>query len=224
MLPKLSGCRWELILHHGDITSGLHSLLTRFILSRFDHVYAIGDGQLESYRGFGVQDASLSTISTYVPATLSNLGVEAGIAFIETVHQNFKCLIVASGFPRALYRHDLAVSLVEESPDRYLALFLYGDGELAEKYRKLVHPQIEVFWNESENVFNYVLGHSNLYVRPTLKDSFGIACADAISFGVPVVASDVCQRANGVIKFPVNDEKAFLYIANQRVQEIICQH
>lgn len=224
VLPKFSCCRWELILHHGDITSGLHPLLARFILRRFDHVYAIGDGQMEFYRGFGVHDTRFSKISTYVPATLTSIGVETGIEFLETVHQHFECLIVASGFPRALYRHDLALRLVEQSPKCYLALFLYGEGELAEHYRRLDHPQVKVFWNESEDVFNYILSHSSLYVRPTVKDSFGIACADAISFGIPVVASAVCQRAEGVITFPVDDERAFFHITHQCVQEILCQH
>jgi len=41
----------------------------------------------------------------------------------------------------------------------------------------------------------------DLFVRPTCTDSFGISVAEALDAGVPAVASDVCERADGCIIF-----------------------
>ena len=46
--------------------------------------------------------------------------------------------------------------------------------------------------------FNAVLSRSDIYVRPTSIDSFGIAIHDARALGLQVVASDACERPKDV--------------------------
>ena len=41
----------------------------------------------------------------------------------------------------------------------------------------------------------------DLFVRPTTTDSYGISAHEAIDSGIPVIASDVCERASGVVVF-----------------------
>lgn len=55
-----------------------------------------------------------------------------------------------------------------------------GEGELKQELLNLNHPRIKVFIDKDEDIFNYYLSKTDLYVRPTLEDSFGIACADAV--------------------------------------------
>lgn len=51
------------------------------------------------------------------------------------------------------------------------------------------------------SLFRYV----DIFVRPTSTDSFGVSVAEAISCGIPAIASDVCKRADGAIVFKTRD-------------------
>jgi glycosyltransferase involved in cell wall biosynthesis len=51
---------------------------------------------------------------------------------------------------------------------------------------------------------------ADLFVRPTSTDSFGISVAEAISMGVPAIASDVCERAKGTITFQSRNTEEFI--------------
>lgn len=50
-----------------------------------------------------------------------------------------------------------------------------------------------------------VLGKSHIFVRPTCSDSFGVSIAEALTLGVPSVASNVCMRPDGTIVFESRD-------------------
>jgi len=52
--------------------------------------------------------------------------------------------------------------------------------------------------------------YADLFVRPTSTDSFGISVAEAISMGIPAIASDVCERAKGTITFQSRNTKEFI--------------
>ncbi|MGV8261144.1 hypothetical protein, partial [Pseudomonas aeruginosa] len=69
--------------------------------------------------------------------------------------------------------------------------------------------RVKIFWNCSQTTFNHALSRASVYLRPTSKDSFGVAVADAVELGVPGVASDVCKRYPGAGLFPVDDFSAF---------------
>jgi hypothetical protein len=42
-----------------------------------------------------------------------------------------------------------------------------------------------------------------------MRDSFGIAVADAVNYGVPVLASDVCPRYQGAETFRITTYESF---------------
>lgn len=216
ILPKFKGVKWELMLHHGELSTRLPFWFVARILRRFDRVYAIGQNQYSIYASYGL--TSVQRASSYVPPVIEYDSVSLSVKeAVDVVKNSGKRLVLASGFPRELYRHDVAVRLCEGRDDRMLMLFLYGDGELKAFFQGLNKPNILVFWDTPENDFNYALSCASLYVRPTLKDSFGIACADAVSFGVPVVASDVCTRANGVVTCDVGSGDEFIDVCNKAI-------
>lgn len=41
----------------------------------------------------------------------------------------------------------------------------------------------------------------DLFIRPTITDSYGISVEEALDAGIPSVASNVCERANGTILY-----------------------
>lgn len=61
-----------------------------------------------------------------------------------------------------------------------------------------------------------LIGESDLFIRPTRSDSFGISVMEALSLRVPVVASDVCVRPPGAVLFKAGDAQD-LYIKIKQV-------
>lgn len=50
-----------------------------------------------------------------------------------------------------------------------------------------------------------IIKKSHLFIRPTNNDGYGVSIAEAIYYGVPAIASDVCERPEGTILFRSRD-------------------
>jgi glycosyltransferase involved in cell wall biosynthesis len=50
---------------------------------------------------------------------------------------------------------------------------------------------------------------ADLMVRPTFMDAYGVSIEEALYFGCPAVASNVCKRPKGTIIFKNRDFKDF---------------
>lgn len=211
-LPKINN-EWSLMLHHGHLSSKLPRFIIKNILMRFDRIYALNQRQEEFYRGFK-SDLNIIQETSYVPATLVDIEKVEKEVLLDKINQGYK-ILVGSGFPRPLYQHHLLIDLVSRNENLFLFLFLYGEGELKDELLKLNHPRIVVFLDKDEDIFNFYLSKSNLYLRPTLEDSFGIACADAVEFGIPVIASNVCKRYSGVHTYELNSDQEFYELSNK---------
>lgn len=201
-IPKFRN-NWKLMLHHGHLSSHLPNFILKAILNKFDTIYALNDRQIRFYEQI---DSSLPVEkeTSYVPATLCDIE-ESKKESLNDAKSNDYSIIIGSGFPRELYQHHLLLEVIERNPKSFLFLFLYGEGELKDKLVNLNHPRIKVLLDEDEAVFNYYLANADLYIRPTLEDSLGIACADAVEFNTPVIASNVCDRYNGVMTYNVKN-------------------
>lgn len=213
LLPKFNN-EWSLMLHHGHLASSLPKFILKFILNKFNAIYTLNDRQADFYKSIDLNYPLVSE-SSYVPAVIVDISESEKLPLNNAKDQNFK-IIVGSGFPRALYQHHILIDLINKNQNTFLFLFLYGDGELKEELLNLNHSRVKVFLDKQEDIFNFYLSEADLYVRPTLEDSFGIACADAIEFGVPVIASDVCKRYSGV---QVYNTEEFLFLKSRNVLE-----
>lgn len=202
LLPKFNN-NWSLMLHHGNLAQTLPESILRFILNKFDKIYVLSNRQKEFYKSLKLK-CLLVEENSYVPATLIDIPEFEKKPLKHVNNRNFK-IIIGSGFPRPLYQHHILIDLIDKNKDTFLFLFLYGDGECKQKLLNLNHPRIRVFVDKPEDIFNFYLSNADIYVRPTLEDSFGIACADAVEFNTYVIASDVCKRYNGVILYSVDN-------------------
>lgn len=202
LLPKFNN-EWSLMLHHGHLESKLPRLLLRFILNKFDTIYTLNERQAEFYKSIK-PCYPLVEETSYVPAVLVNISDLEKLPLNKAREQNLK-IIVGSGFPRPLYQHHILIDLINKNKNTFLFLFLYGDGELKEELLNLNHSRVKVFLDKREDIFNFYLSEADIYVRPTLEDSFGIACADSVEFGTTVIASNVCKRYLGVNVFDLSN-------------------
>lgn len=212
LLPKFRN-EWSLMLHHGHLASKLPKIMLKIILNKFDIIYTLNERQTKFYKSID-ENLPLIRESSYVPAVLVDIPNIEKIVLNDKINEGYKILI-GSGSPTKLYQHHLLVELAMKKENTFLFLFLYGEGELKQELLDLKHPRVKVFINKDEDIFNFYLAKSNLYLRPALEDSFGIACADAVEFGVPVIASNVCERYSGVHTYELNSNQEFYELSNK---------
>jgi hypothetical protein len=207
--PKLNA-KWGLMLHHGELKLPACRFIYRIALKRIDVIFCMNANQERFYAELGVPSTTLVRASSYVPFVQDKVPVEIKRE-IDSFFGNTRTF-VASGYPTALYNHNWCVRFVTEHAEYNLAVFLYGDGAEKESLMHLARhcSRIRLFWDYDQYSFNYALAKAFWYLRPTQKDSFGIAVADAVGFGVNVLASDVCERIPGAHLFSATDYGAFV--------------
>ncbi len=196
-------------------------------LMRGQTLIMIGDSTYRSYVDTGIKLPQKSFIeSAFLPPDESQ-----ELAIVATYPQSLlefinsqRPLIVANAFQLALldgkdlYGFDLCVEILYQLKQIYhnaglvFALANIGDEQL---YKKLCNriEQLElsdhVYMLHNQKELWPLLKRADLFVRPTLSDSFGISIGEAIYFGTPAVASNVCMRPAGTILFRVGDGKDF---------------
>lgn len=138
------------------------------------------------------------------------------IKFVE----NHQPLVVANGFQISflqgidLYGLDMCVELTGMFKKTYPNIgFLFALAEIgdAEYYKKM---NLKINELGIQNNFHFMTGQKELWplfrkaklmIRPTCSDGYGISIAEAIYFGCPAVASDVCERHPEAILFKNRD-------------------
>lgn len=210
LLPKKSDCHWHLMLHHGQLQSKLPNFVVEFILRKFDKIYSLSDEQSEFYGSFELN--TVVKASSYVQASRPVTEIET-TKFDQIEDKEY---FLSSGYATAIYNHAWCIEYFASKPSLTLVICLYGPtiGRSSTKELAARYDNIFILEDLDEQEFNSVLIRSRCYLRPTNADSFGIAVADAIGFGVDCIASDVCLRASGTIIFPTNSKSDFFTTLN----------
>lgn len=208
-IPKRRS-RWVLMLHHGNLKNNWPKWFILLVLNKFDYICCINSAQRQFYIECGVMLDKLCIISSYIPPILTALQPSVALKDIDEYFLNGPTL-VASGFPSRIYNHDWCIRYVQDRPHLQLAIFLYGNGDCEEYIYNATSnlTNVRVFRNCNQETFNYYLSKALCYLRPNARDSFGIAVADAISFGVKTLASDVCDRYPGSYIFSPDGYSSF---------------
>jgi glycosyltransferase involved in cell wall biosynthesis len=58
--------------------------------------------------------------------------------------------------------------------------------------------------------FNILVSQVDIYLRPTTSDGNSVATLEALSLNIPVVASDIVERASGILCYKAGDKKDFI--------------
>ncbi|UZE07938.1 glycosyltransferase [Pseudomonas corrugata] len=194
-LPKRRST-WALTLHHGDLGEAAPWMVDVF-KKKVDVALPLNLTQERWYSNLNAKKIVCS--SSYLPASKPRCDYELQ-AEIGNYKARYERILVCSGYPTKIYNHEKAFQLMSKRPKDLLICCIYGPGELRNRLKAMAHGQnIVVKDSLSEERFNYLLNASDLYIRLNSEDSFGIAVADAINFGVRVVATDVCIRYPGAV-------------------------
>lgn len=223
LLMRRGKARLVLTLHHGDqeavyarLSGPLQSLAAK-ALRQFDGIVSLTPAHRTLFERLGVPSARILEISSnYIRPPKGLANPQAPIPGLADLQARKTFIAVASGFATEIYQHEQAIEAVDrlrETQEAHLFICLYGSiskGYL-QRLEAMVSERkhIRLLWGLELPAFLELLSAADVYLRPTAVDSFGIAVADAIQQGTPVIASDVCPRYPGAITYPSGDTQRF---------------
>ncbi|EHK9049604.1 glycosyltransferase family 4 protein [Vibrio vulnificus] len=207
---------WVIMLHNGDLNlpSGNLSIVKfiyKFAISRFDKIFYISSSQKRFYMfDLDCSDDRLIYMSSYIPASyMPEMSVKNASKLLPE-HSEY---ILANGYFKSIYNFEFLLRFAKDNPERKIIIVVYGEPD--REYEERIRHEAEsidnvVFMSEVEpQFFLELLRGCSVYARPNHVDSFGIGVADALSLGIPTVASTVCERTQGALLFDSNDYSGF---------------
>lgn len=225
-LKRLCKASWILIDHdcrHLYLRSKWYKKLYSLLLTSVDKLVPIGLPTHKSYRNTGVVvPAHVSVEGAFLPPYQNN---ERHIwstypKDLEFFLQNHDKIILANAFQLShingqdLYGIDLCIETFEAVHKKYphvgfvIALAQIGDHTYFERLNSALRAKnLHQHWYmlTGNRELWPLFKRAHVFVRPTLSDGASVSIQEALFFGVPVVASDVCERPNKVILFKNRD-------------------
>lgn len=214
-LPAFArGLRTAVVLHHGTpfrrrgpMGATVEWLTRRIFRAAMDTVVCLNDAQARFVRNvYGVPDASIRFASSYVPVDLVLDHAD------RPVPPSNEIRVVASGEPRAYHHFDQLIDVWEAAgfgETAELTICLYGPKEAVLESALAAAAEatggVRLLRDLDSWEFLDLLGTSDVYVRTSSVDAFGIAVADAVRLGLEVIATDVCERYPGCRLIPPED-------------------
>jgi len=180
----------------------------------------VGPEIKEKIVSLGVKPEYVEVIPSFIPPAIREEEI-AGIPqevwyFID----NHSPVISANAFKISFYNDqdlygidmclDLCANLKKDYPQTGFVFCLpdIGDYDYFHKMKqRIAQKGIEnnFLFQTEPCQFYPILMKSDVFVRPTNTDGYGVSIAEAIYFKVPAVASDVCPRPEGTILFKSRD-------------------
>ena len=203
---------WALMLHNGHLNlnrSILVDIIVKKSISKIDRFYYINENQYLFYKdNLGVKNDKLFKLDSYVPPL--NLSDSDGCKV--KIKEGYNKVALANGYFKPLYNFEFIIEACKVFHNVLFLIVVYGDSDLDYEKKIKSHnlKNLQIIDELSQIDFLALLASSDLYIRPNFIDSYGIAVADAISFSVPAIASDVCERASGSTLFKCGDLGDFL--------------
>jgi len=191
-------------LAHGRVSA---RLLARLVCSLYRRVIAVAPEVRTTVLSLGVPAARVELL----PAFLFTAPSPAELPELRMV-EGRRPLLASTLFFRREYGFELLVEAIDrlrcEHPE--IACLVMGSGERqAEAMQLLTKRRLEnciyLLGNVPHQKCISVMSRCDLLVRPALADGDASSVREALSLGVPVVASDVGNRPAGTVLFRTGD-------------------
>lgn len=212
----------------------LNKFLIHFVARWGDYFIATNSDIKEKLILIGTNPNKIKLIPAFLPPNLSEEAFGSLPDFANTFMKTHEPLISANAYRisffggQDLYGIDLCVDLChalkKDWPKVGLIFCLPTVGDTA-YYSKL---QARIHDLDIDNNFLFVtepvslphiLEQSNLFIRPTNTDSYGVSVAEALYLGTPAIASDVCERPTGTILFPSRNLKELIRLSKKVLED-----
>jgi glycosyltransferase involved in cell wall biosynthesis len=199
---------------------------TQWALGRFDLLIAV-NGEVGARLREHLRGKRIVVVPAFVEPEQTNDDTAAYDQALEKFLGSGTTLVAAAyGVQfleggRELYGLDLAVDvfveLAAERSDLRLVLFIARPPKRSAARRHLAKLEETVLGAGLADRFSIVFGQplvpalraNTVFLRPSRADGDALSVREARQAGVPVVASDVVERPEGIVVFPTGDRNAF---------------
>lgn len=215
LLPKFRGSKWLLVLHNGDQLSlfdkksNLIKYIFKRIIHKFDRIGSISSRQDAFYTKLGLIE-NVYKVNPYIE-----------IKGLLTPSSSGAPVFLISGYPTDIYRHEETINTLSrirnQGLDIKLNICIYGNGNEEIRGHLIQFSKINKHWvcyyeSLDASHFSNILKSSTCYLRMNSVDSYGLVCAEAVSNGLDVIATSVCERYEGVYLINVDDFVRLEYV------------
>jgi glycogen(starch) synthase len=204
-----------LTLHSGMAPAYLNAArswrrrLAAFVCSLYTRVICVSDGIRSGLLSLGLPPNRIEIVPACLKTNSPEVSLDPSLlAWIRRRHP----LLSTTLFFRPEYGFDLLATAVARLRLRYPSVgwVVMGSGEQREEAeRRLQEAGLEenvlLLGDVNHDVCLALMSASDVFVRPTLEDGDSISVREALSLGVPVVASRVGTRPAGAILFQPGD-------------------
>jgi len=194
-----------------------------FFLKRSNFIIAVNREIYDLCTLFGIKKEKLVVIPGFIPPIIQAEQLEIASEEVRSFIQLHSPLLVGYAYKilffdnQDLYGIDLCIDLCFNLKRNYpnigfiFILPLIGDTNYYDTLnKKIAECKLDnnfLFITGEENQFIPVLVKSELLVRPTNTDGDSLSIREALFFRIPVIASDVVGRPDGVVLFKNRDLK-----------------
>lgn len=204
------------------------------LMKKVDDVVVIGNTTDRCYRENGVHDKlkkirtqNYTIESPFLPPEENNTTEKLSSEVQDFFSTHSPVITANASVPvltdnQDLYGFDLCIQLVIRLKKEYPNIgILFGickmETEEHKDYFAKIEREISTLgltkhfcfpFNQPE--FWKIIKESDLFVRPTISDSFGISIQEALFCNVPAIASDVCIRPGKTILFKTGNVEDFI--------------
>lgn len=170
--------------------------------SSIDHIIVVSKSLSENMTSAGVK--SVEWLPAYVPPN-NNGGKSLPGDFYKKVA--FNVWRLESERDINVYAVDQLLVLAKNTPEVGFYIFVgdIGSKDYAKKYidKQVLNNVIIIF---GESLVDY-LADADLFLRLNRSDAYGVSVQEALDLDVPVIGSNVCDRAPGTILYEVGNIK-----------------
>lgn len=202
-----------------------------YTVKNVDYLIITGENERNKLVKYFNRKERLSVLPAFIPPKRVEIALPERL---EAFLQNHSLIISANASNldfyggQDLYGLDMLVELCSRLNSEINVGFVYCLSRISnERYLEEIQTRIQELRIENlfliipdSSEFWPVLERSHIFIRPTCTDSYGVSIAEALTFGIPSIASDVCKRPEGTILFHSRDSEE-LY---RKVREIITNY
>lgn len=195
-------------------------LLARVALAPYDRVLCVNPRIREAVAALGMDPAKLEVAPAYLPSPPPATDAAVPPAGIETWLRRHRPVLVTTLSFRPEYGFDVLVEALARLVHRHpsLGCLVLGGGEgYAAARRHLRERSLEervlIAGDVPHTLCLALMARSELYVRPTLSDGDALSVREALSLGLPVVATDTGGRPPGTAALVAPGDAAALAAA-----------
>lgn len=228
-LLSLTGAK-TIVTIHGDslkYSIGDKNFIKRFFviffLKRTNFIIAVNQEIYNLCISLGIKKEKIAIIPGFIPPKIHDIELKITSKEIQFFIDTHSPILVGYAFKIVFHNNqdlygidmciDLCFNLKKEYPEIgfIFILPLIGDNNYFEKLnQRIVECKLSnnFLFITGEKQLIPVLVNSKILIRPTNTDGDPLSIREALLFRVPVIASDVVQRPDGVVLFKNRDLKS----------------